>query len=162
MNKTQFKAQVMANRAVRVDSDWDAGSEWMVESARAVDNWLADTNNDVDLPKLVASFDKLSIRDYVLGIMDKDNKTHVEQINRLVSVVPAGIYAPACFQSLIAFESGDTKLALIRLGVASEKYPLGKLLTRVYLAGWKPSAFTEMRTSLHPKVCEEIFGTVNA
>jgi hypothetical protein len=163
MNKTEFKAQVKQYLdAINVDTDWVAGSEWMIESARAVDSWLADTNNDVNLPKLVASFEKLTIRDYVLGIINKNNKTHVEQINRLVSVVPAGIYAPACFHSLIAFESGDTKLALIRLGQASKKYELGRLLTRAYLAGWIPSSFTQMRTSCHPKVCEEIFGVVNA
>jgi hypothetical protein len=37
-------------------------------------------------------------------------------------------------------------------------YQMAKLLRRTFAAGWPPSAFTQMRADLHPKICAAIFG----
>jgi hypothetical protein len=41
--------------------------------------------------------------------------------------------------------------------LTASEYPLAKLLTRVYAAGWEPKGFADMRAQLHPKVTEGIF-----
>jgi len=160
VNKTEFKAQVLAySNAINQDTDWVDGSEWMKESARAIDSYLTDNNEDYNLPKIVASLENLTIRDYFLGVMDKDNPTHQWRISLMFGAVPiAYASAPACYFSLLAYEAGDGALALSRLDKAKQNYPLAILLKRVYLAEWPSDSFSDMRRELHPKVREAIFG----
>jgi len=160
VNKTEFKAQVLEySNAIDQDTDWVSGSEWLRESARAIDSYLTDNNEDYNLPKIVASLESLTIRDYFMGVMDKDNPTHQWRISLMVDSVPINYAsAPACYFSLLAFEGGNNALALSRLDKAKQNYPLAILLKRVYLAEWDSNSFSDLRKELHPKVCTTIFG----
>ncbi|MEJ0014361.1 MAG: DUF4192 family protein [Actinomycetota bacterium] len=80
----------------------------------------------------------------------------------LLRIAPRGYVAPvSTIFAAMSYERGDGALAQRALDRAFEdspKYQMAKLLRRTFAAGWPPSAFTQMRADLHPKICAAIFG----
>ncbi len=101
----------------------------------------------------------IQVRDYVLGIINKDNvKTVCKALNNLASVTPKEYSAPVdTLLALTYYELDHTETALEILEGVKE-YSLATLLTRVFQAGWPKEAFQQMRDELHPKVVATIFG----
>lgn len=101
----------------------------------------------------------IQVRDYVLGIINKDNvKTVCKALNNLASVTPKEYSAPVdTLLALTYYELDYTETALEILEGVKE-YSLATLLTRVFQAGWPKEAFQQMRDELHPKVVATIFG----
>jgi hypothetical protein len=98
-----------------------------------------------------------------MGITDAENIETLWSMWRWVlRIAPKGYVAPiASLFSAVSYEKGDGALAQRSLDRAFDddpKYPLAKLLRRVYAAGWPPESFTRMRADLHPKVCASLFG----
>jgi len=84
----------------------------------------------------------------------------------LLRIAPKGYVAPvAVIFATSSYERGDGALAQRALDRAFEdspKYQMAKLLRRTFAAGWPPSAFSQMRADLHPKICAAIYGESSA
>jgi hypothetical protein len=105
----------------------------------------------------------LQVRDYAMGMTTIETSDQLWDMWRwLLRVAPVGYVAPvAVIFATISYERGDGALAqraLDRAMVDSPGYQMAKLLRRTFAAGWPPSAFTQMRADLHPKICASIFG----
>ena len=105
----------------------------------------------------------LQVRDYAMGIVNDENIDNLWSMWRyLLRIAPKGYVAPvATLFSAVNYERGDGSLATKALDRAfedDEKYPLAKLLRRVYNAGWPADSFAKMRAELHPKVIASLFG----
>jgi hypothetical protein len=112
---------------------------------------------------VIARLQDLQVRDYAMGITDAENIETLWSMWRWVlRIAPKGYVAPiASLFSAVSYEKGDGALAQRSLDRAFDddpKYPLAKLLRRVYAAGWPPESFARMRADLHPKVCASLFG----
>ena len=104
----------------------------------------------------------LQVRDYAMGITDAENIDGLWAMWRwLLRIAPSEYVAPvASLFSAICYEQGDGALAaksLDRALLDDPRYPLAKLLRRVYAAGWPSESFANMRRDLHPKVCAALF-----
>lgn len=107
----------------------------------------------------------LHIRDYGLGIATDENRDLLLSMWRwLTSIAPHPLAAaPATLYAELLYEVGDGALAMRALERAFEddpEYSLAKLLRRAFAAGWPPSRFIEMRSELHPKICDSLFSEV--
>lgn len=102
----------------------------------------------------------IQVRDYVMGIINKDNvKTVNKALSNLASVVPDEYSAPVdTLLALTYYELDDKDAALMILNGVKHDYSLSQLLKRVFVAGWPKESFQQMREELHPKVVETIFG----
>ena len=115
----------------------------------------------------------LQVRDYAMGMTTMgmttmgmtttDTSDQVWDMWRwMLRTAPKGYVAPvAVIFATMSYERGDGALAQRALDRAFEddaKYQMAKLLRRTFAAGWPPSAFTQMRADLHPKICAAIFG----
>ncbi len=105
----------------------------------------------------------LQIRDYAMGMATEATSEQLWDMWRwLLRIAPRGYVAPvAVIFATISYERGDGALAqraLDRAFADSPKYQMAKLLRRTFAAGWPPSAFTQMRGDLHPKIVAAIFG----
>lgn len=105
----------------------------------------------------------LQIRDYAMGLAtESTNESLWDMWRWLLRIAPRGYVAPvAVIFAAMSYERGDGALAQRALDRAFEdnpKYQMAKLLRRTFAAGWPPSAFTQMRADLHPKICAVIFG----
>jgi len=105
----------------------------------------------------------LQVRDYAMGMTTAETSDHLWDMWRwLLRIAPVGYVAPlAVIFATMSYERGDGALAqraLDRAMVDSPGYQMAKLLRRTFAAGWPPSAFTQMRADLHPKICAAIFG----
>ena len=103
----------------------------------------------------------LQVRDFAMGITTEENIETLWSLWRSVLVIaPVHFVAPvATLFSATSYEKGDMKLAAYALDQALEddsKYPMAKLLRRVYAAGWPQASFRQMREELHPKVCASL------
>jgi len=161
MTKAEFRKQYLEyTKQVNPEVDWQAGSDWMITSARAVESYLNDNNEDYHLPKLVASLENLQIRDYFLGLLDHNNPEHWARVDRIIRECPVALAKPAItLMGVLFFESGRTESA-IHYFEKAPKYPLSKLMLRVAYAGWAPNTLEEMRQNLHQTVVHNIFGEV--
>ena len=104
----------------------------------------------------------LQVRDYAMGMSTEESCEQLWDMWRwLLRIAPRGYVAPvAVIFAIMSYERGDGALAQRALDRAFEdsaKYQMAKLLRRTFAAGWPPSAFTEMRADLHPKICAAIF-----
>ena len=104
----------------------------------------------------------VQVRDYAMGITSEENAETLQSLWRwLMRTAPAGYVAPvATLFAASSYELGDGAMAHRALHRALDddsRYPLAKLLRRVFSAGWPPAQFTEMRAELHPKVCALLF-----
>ena len=105
----------------------------------------------------------LQVRDYAMGMASEGTSEQLWDMWRwLLRVAPRGYVAPvAVIFATTSYERGDGALAQRALDRAFEdspKYQMAKLLRRTFAAGWPPSAFTQMRADLHPKIVAAIFG----
>jgi len=104
----------------------------------------------------------VQVRDYAMGITESENAETLQSLWRwLMRAAPAGYVAPvATLFAASSYELGDGTMAHRALQRALDddsRYPLAKLLRRVFTAGWPPAQFAEMRAELHPKVCALLF-----
>ena len=104
----------------------------------------------------------LQVRDYAMGMATEETMEPLWDMWRwLLRVAPRGYVAPvAVIFATISYERGDGALAQRALDRAFEdspSYQMAKLLRRTFAAGWPPSAFTQMRADLHPKICAAIY-----
>ena len=109
----------------------------------------------------------LQVRDYAMGFTSEKSDDQLWDMWRwLLRIAPKGYVAPvAVIFATSSYERGDGALAQRALDRAFEdspKYQMAKLLRRTFAAGWPPSAFTQMRADLHPKICAAIYGESNA
>jgi hypothetical protein len=156
MNKTEFKLQV-AQYIKEVD--YAEGSEWGKASAREVEIFLTQPNEDSNMARIIASFDSLSVRDYALGVSVMNPEIATIQLNALLKACPIALAsAPATILAILAYSAGNKGLAQTYLDKARQNYPLAILIKRVMLAGWPAEMFATMTQELHPKVCATIFG----
>jgi len=114
---------------------------------------------------VIARLTDLQVRDYAMGMVNADNSITLWDMWRwLLTIAPAGYIAPiASIFAVMSYERGDGALAqraLDRALADNSTYPMAKLLRRTFAAGWPPSAFAQMRSELHPKICESLFGSV--
>lgn len=159
MNKAEFKAQVAEYMSKNPDIDYQDGSEWLKARAREVEVFLTEPNEDSSYPKVLASFDSLTIRDYALGLAILNPEVAGAQLNLLFKACPVALAsAPATILAILAYSSGNTPLARTYLDKARQNYPLAILIKRVILAGWPPHNFANLTLELHPKVSATIFG----
>ncbi len=110
----------------------------------------------------------LQVRDYAMGmttigVTTSETSDQIWDMWRwMLRIAPKGYVAPvAVIFATMSYERGDGALAQRALDRAFEddaKYQMAKLLRRTFAAGWPPSAFTQMRADLHPKICAAIFG----
>jgi len=105
----------------------------------------------------------LQVRDYAMGMTTEETSDQLWDMWRyLLRLAPQGYVAPvAVIFATMSYERGDGALAqraLDRAMADSPGYQMAKLLRRTFAAGWPPSAFTQMRADLHPKICAAIFG----
>ena len=112
---------------------------------------------------VIARLQDLQVRDYAMGITDPENIQMLWSMWRwLMRIAPKGYVAPiASLFSAVSYEKGDGAMAqraLDRAFADDPRYPLAKLLRRVFAAGWPPESFANMRADLHPKVCAALFG----
>ena len=107
----------------------------------------------------------IQVRDYALGLLNvKDTDALEHSLNYLLDSAPKSSEysnAPAVLLAVLEFECGNTKAAIRTLSHASEDYSLAQLLRRVFVSGWKPEMFQQMRNELHESVTENIFGEGN-
>ena len=113
------------------------------------------------LALVIVRLHDLQVRDFAMGITTEENIELLWSLWRsILQISPAHFVAPvATLLSATCYEMGDMDLALRALDRALEddsKYPMAKLLRRVYAAGWPPLSFREMRRDLHPKVCASL------
>ena len=111
---------------------------------------------------VIARLQDLQVRDYAMGITDSENIETLWSMWRwLLKIAPKGFIAPiAALFSAVSYEKGDGAMAqraLDRAFVDDMRYPLAKLLRRVFAAGWPPESFANMRKELHPKICANLF-----
>lgn len=104
----------------------------------------------------------LQVRDYAMGMTTEENADQLWDMWRwLLRIAPAGYVAPiAVIFATMSYERGEGALAQRALDRALEDIPgyqMAKLLRRTFAAGWPPSAFTQMRADLHPKICAAIY-----
>ena len=109
----------------------------------------------------------LQVRDYAMGFASENSDDQLWDMWRwLLRVAPRGYVAPvAVIFATASYERGDGALAQRALDRAFEdspKYQMTKLLRRTFAAGWPPSAFSQMRADLHPKICAAIYGESSA
>lgn len=113
------------------------------------------------LADVVIGVQAVMLRDYALGIHSDENLEQSVALWRwLLTLVPEGTVAPiACLTAATAYESGDGALAqraLDRAFVDSPGYSLAHLLRRVFIAGFSPKTFAQMRQDLHSEIAGEL------
>ncbi len=119
--------------------------------------------NDKKLLALVlVRLHDVQVRDFAMGIVDDENITTLASLWRwMLRIAPPGYVAPvATLFAATSYEEGDGALAQRALARALEddsRYPMAKLLHKVFSAGWPPAQFAEMRADLHPRVCALLF-----
>lgn len=159
MNKAEFKAQVAEYMSKNPDIDYQDGSEWLKARAREVEVFLTEPNEDSSYPKVLASFDSLTIRDYALGLAILNPEVAGAQLNLLFKACPVALAsAPASILAVLSYSAGNKGQARTYLDKARQNYALANLLKRVMLADWPSESFSNMVGKLHPKVTASIFG----
>ena len=104
----------------------------------------------------------VQVRDFAMGIVDDQNIEVLTALWRwLLRLAPTGYIAPvATLFAATSYEQGDGALAQRALDRAlsdDSRYPMAKLLRKVFAAGWPPAQFAQMRAELHPRVCAALF-----
>ena len=166
-SKKEFKAIVKAIDPIDYASD--SVQDLQRSGALAISDLLVEfrergEGSSRNLAALVLSrLQDLTVRDYSIGVASDDIQDEMFAMWRwLVSIAPKGfIAAPMTLFAELAYERGEGALALRSLERALEDnpdYQLAKLLRRTYAAGWPPENFKAMRSELHPKICESLFG----
>jgi hypothetical protein len=161
------------NQAIKKVAEIDYDSEEVIELQRegvtAINELALEfgregfSENKPRIALVLARLLDLQVRDYAMGMATEETSEKLWDMWRwLLRVAPRGYVAPvAVIFATASYERGDGALAQRALDRAFEdspKYQMAKLLRRTFAAGWPPSAFTQMRADLHPKIVAAIFG----
>jgi len=163
MNKATL-AKTIKEYPTIAEHGFDNGSKEQQEAALLVEKYVQTYPELVDNTELTGAIlwalTDLDVRDYALGLVQSDNLDHHAQVWTNLTLTAPKKYrsAPATILSAIRYEQHDKTEAVRWLLHADAEYPLAKLLRRVYIAEWDPSALAGMRKELHPKVTASIFG----
>ena len=159
---SEFIAQVEAARMSDEDPELKIKQR---AGAQAVDQLMSNfkMENSELIAQVLGALCDIQVRDYALGLHREENIDHYWSNWRyLLRLAPAGFVAPvATIFAAISYERGYGAIAqkgLDRAFSDEAMYSLAGLLRRVFAAGWPPTALTQMRAELHPKVCDVIFG----
>ena len=121
-----------------------------------------DNVDDDTVAQILYYLTDIQVRDYALGLLEPDNADRIiPALLYLIDKAPTDtiyINAPASLLAALHYEMGNTADAFLMLSTAQADYSLARLLDRVIRYGWTPAGFAKMRTELHPKVKEGIFG----
>jgi len=168
------KELIKAIKAVaEIDYESDQVNSLQREGANAINQIsLAFIRDGVVLDKalialVLVRLHDLQVRDYAMGFTSEKSDDQLWDMWRwLLRIAPKGYVAPvAVIFATSSYERGDGALAqraLDRSFEDSPKYQMAKLLRRTFAAGWPPSAFSQMRADLHPKICAAIYGESSA
>lgn len=121
---------------------------------------------DYDLiARVLGRLTDIQVRDFALGChTDETLNAYWAMWRDLLRIAPPKFVAPvASLFASIAYENGEGALAHRALDRAIEdepEYSLSRLLRRVFSSGWPPSGFAQLRTELHPRVTQTIFGDI--
>ena len=159
----------LIKKIAEIDYDSDQVTLWQREGVDAINELALEFNeagfssNKPLIAKVLVRLLDLQVRDYAMGMATEETSEQLWDMWRwLLRAAPRGYVAPvAVIFATISYERGDGALAQRALDRAFEdsaKYQMAKLLRRTFAAGWPPSAFTQMRADLHPKICAAIFG----
>ena len=159
----------LIKKIAEIDYDSDQVTLWQREGVNAINELALEfkeagfSSNKPLIAMVLARLLDLQVRDYAMGMSTEESCEQLWDMWRwLLRVAPRGYVAPvAVIFATISYERGDGALAQRALDRAFEdsaKYQMAKLLRRTFAAGWPPSAFTQMRADLHPKICAAIFG----
>jgi hypothetical protein len=152
-----------------IDYEADGVNELQREGANALNKLLEEfTSHGIEVQKelialvLVRLLD-LQVRDYAMGMATPETTDLLWDMWRwILRIAPRGYVAPvSTIFATMTYERGEGALAQRALDRAFDddpKYQMAKLLRRTFAAGWPPSAFSQMRAELHPKICEALFG----
>jgi len=119
---------------------------------------------DYDLiARVLGRLSDIQVRDFALGChTDQTLSAYWAMWRDLLRIAPPKFVAPvASLFAAIAYENGEGALAHRALDRAIEddsEYSLSRLLRRVFSSGWPPSGFAQLRSELHPRVTNTIFG----
>jgi Domain of unknown function (DUF4192) len=119
---------------------------------------------DYDLiARVLGRLTDIQVRDFALGCHTEQTLLAYWAMWRdLLRIAPPKFVAPvASLFAAIAYENGEGALAHRALDRAIEddsEYSLSRLLRRVFSSGWPPSGFAQLRSELHPRVTNTIFG----
>lgn len=166
-SKKEFKAMVRSIEPIEYRSD-DI-QDLRRSGALAINDLLVDFREKGEsasrhLAALVLSrLRDLTVRDYAIGVASDEIQPEMLAMWRwLIGIAPKGyLAAPSTLYAELAYEIGEVEVARQFLERALEvdpDYQLAKLLRRTYAAGWLPDHFKVMRSELHPKICESLFG----
>jgi hypothetical protein len=151
--------------AARIFSDEEDLQNKEQEGARAVAKLMQnfETENLALIAKVLGSLTDIQVRDFSLGLHAAENiDQYWSNWRYLLRVAPPGFVAPvATIFAAISYERGFGAIAQRGLDRAFDDesmYSLAALLRRIFAAGWPPTALTQMRAELHPKVRQGIFG----
>jgi hypothetical protein len=165
VNNVEWIAKI-ASFSLDTNAD-DYSLQLVARSNDALDlikNYLENKEVSYELAaKVLGASNDLQLRDFIMGLTTEDTIDALDDLySWLFKIAPKGYLAPiGSILSSIAYELGSGALAnkiLDRVFDDQEEYPLGKLLKRVYSAGWPPASFASMRGELHHKVCATIYG----
>jgi hypothetical protein len=141
------------------EENQETGNNWQKEHALIAETFLNNLSDNLIVETLYGLKD-LQVRDYAMGLLNKDNKTHKKALEKLIQYSPAKYSKPA--KTLLAlwyFENKNLEQAE-HLLTQVKNYSLANLLTRTFAAGWPIETFEKMRVELHPKIKENIFDKV--
>lgn len=165
---TDKELNKLIKKIADIDYDSDEVTLLQREGVNAINELAVEFNeagfsgNKALIALVLARLLDLQVRDYAMGMATEETGEQLWDMWRwLLRVAPRGYVAPvAVIFATISYERGDGALAQRALDRAFEdsaKYQMAKLLRRTFAAGWPPSAFTQMRADLHPKICAAIF-----
>ena len=162
MTKKELSEKIVAIAASHIDASHEMGSAWQQKHAVLVQDYLGSypnsTLSDDDTAALIFALNTdLQVRDYAMGLLQATDNYYMAWYSLMNRAPKRYKSAQACLASNVRYEQGIPADAIMLLANASATYPLAKLLTRVYAAGWNPASFADMRAELHPKVVEGIF-----
>ena len=155
-------------KVAEIDYELEDATPFQREGANAINELALDfsesgfSQNKALIALVLVRLLDLQIRDYAMGLATESTGERLWDMWRwLLRIAPRGYVAPvAVIFASMSYERGDGALAQRALDRAFEdspKYQMAKLLRRTFAAGWPPSAFTQMRADLHPKICAAIF-----
>ena len=162
MTKEELKDKIQIIALTHDDDNHNTGSAWQQKHALLVQAYLESYPNstltDDETAALIFALNTdLQVRDYAMGI-NRATDNHYQAWYTLMNRAPKNYKsAQACLASQTRYEQELKPSAIMLLAEADATYPLAKLLSRVYAAGWDPKSFRDMRLELHPKVVEGIF-----
>ena len=157
MNKTELTARL--KEIDLKEYEQDAGNEWQQDHAKLVESFLVEPEEELEtIAQVLYGLQDLQVRDYAMGLLNKENLTHKLALDRLIKYSPAKYLKPAkTLLALWRWENKNTEQAEHLLAQVKD-YPLAELLKRAMNAGWASEQFQVMREELHPKVTAGIFG----